>query len=53
MSGTGNNQQLKTGASVLRGLLELAKKPIQTGSGANKATVLASITLLPLPNSNG
>ena len=53
VSGTGNNQQLKTGASVLRGLLELAKKPIQTGSGANKATVLASITLLPLPNSNG
>jgi sigma-70-like protein len=53
VAGQGNNQQIQTGASVLRGLLQLAKKPIQTGTGANKATVLASITLRPLPNSNG
>jgi hypothetical protein len=50
VTGTGNNQQVQTGASVLRGLLELAKKPIQTGTGKTKATVLASITLQPLPN---
>ena len=37
---------------MLRGLLELASKPIETGTGENKATVLANITLLPLPNSN-
>jgi hypothetical protein len=37
---------------VLRGLLELANKPIETGTGKNKATVLANITLLPLPKSN-
>jgi len=53
VTGQGNSQQVQTGASVLRGLLELAKKPIQTGTGNNKATVLASITLRPLPNSNG
>jgi len=53
VTGQGNDQQVKTGASVLRGLLELAKKPVETGTGKNKATVLASITLLPLPNSNG
>jgi Anti-sigma-K factor rskA/Sigma-70, region 4 len=50
VTGTGSNQQVQTGASVLRGLLELAKKPIQTGTGNTKATVLASITLRPLPN---
>jgi hypothetical protein len=53
VTGQGNSQQVHTGSSVLRGLLELAKKPIQTGTGNNRATVLASITLLPLPNSNG
>jgi hypothetical protein len=53
VTGQGNDQQVKTGTSVLRGLLELAKKPIETGTGSNRATVLASITLLPLPNSNG
>jgi hypothetical protein len=50
VTGTGNDQQVQTGASVLRGLLELAKKPIETGTGKNRATVLASITLQPLPN---
>ena len=34
---------------MLRGLLELAEKPIQTGTGKNKATVLANIPLMPLP----
>jgi hypothetical protein len=53
VTGTGSSQKVTTGASVLRGLLTLAKKPIQTGTGANRATVLASITLRPLPNSNG
>ena len=52
VTGQGSDQQVKTGASVLRGLLELASKPIETGTGKNKATVLANITLLPLPNSN-
>ena len=32
-------------------LLELANEPIETGTGKNKATVLANIPLLPLPNS--
>ena len=53
VTGQGSDQQVKTGASVLRGLLELASKPIETGTGKNKATVLANITLLPLPESNG
>ena len=53
VTGQGNNQQVQTGQSVLRGLLTLAKKPIQTGTAAGAATVLASITLRPLPNSNG
>jgi hypothetical protein len=52
VTGEGQDQQVKTGASVLRGLLELANEPIETGTGKNKATVLANIPLLPLPNSN-
>jgi Anti-sigma-K factor rskA/Sigma-70, region 4 len=52
VTGEGQDQQVKTGASVLRGILEMASKPIETGTGKNKATVLANITLLPLPNSN-
>jgi hypothetical protein len=51
VTGEGSDQQVKTGTSVLRGLLELASKPIETGTGKNKATVLANITLLPLPDS--
>jgi hypothetical protein len=53
VSGQGKNRKVETGPSVLRGLLELASQPIQTGSGQNKATVLANIALLPLPKSNG
>jgi hypothetical protein len=52
VTGEGNDQQVKTGSSVLRGLLELAKEPIETGTGKQKATVLANITLLPLPDNN-
>jgi hypothetical protein len=53
VTGQGSNQQVKTGPSVLRGLLELAKQPIETGTGNNKATVLANIPLRPLPESGG
>jgi hypothetical protein len=53
VTGQGNDRQVKTGTSVLRGLLELAKEPIETGTGQNKATVLANIPLRPLPNSSG
>lgn len=51
VTGQGEDQQVKTGSSVLRGLLEMARKPIETGTGNNKATVLANIPLLPLPDS--
>jgi anti-sigma-K factor RskA len=53
ITGSGNSQKVNTGPSVLRGALKLADKPIETGSGKNKATVLAQISLLPLPNSSG
>jgi Sigma-70, region 4/Anti-sigma-K factor rskA, C-terminal len=53
ITGSGNNRNVKTGPSVLRGALKLADKPVQTGTGKNKATVLAQISLLPLPNSGG
>jgi hypothetical protein len=53
VTGTGNSRKVTNGASVLRGTLKLADKPVVTGKGANKATVLAQIPLLPLPNSGG
>jgi hypothetical protein len=53
ITGTGNDRSVKNGPSLLRGELKLADKPIETGSGKNKATVLAQISLLPLPNSGG
>jgi Sigma-70, region 4/Anti-sigma-K factor rskA len=53
VTGQGNDQQVQTGRSVLRGLLELANEPVETGTGKNKATVLANIPLRPLPNSSG
>jgi hypothetical protein len=53
VTGQGRNQQVKTGPSVLRGLLELAEQPIETGTGENKATVLANIPLRPLPEAGG
>jgi Anti-sigma-K factor rskA, C-terminal/Sigma-70, region 4 len=38
-----------SGDSVMRGALTLLKKPIAQGSGKNRATVVASIRLQPLP----
>jgi Sigma-70, region 4 len=51
ISGTGNNRKINTGPSIMRGQLKLSAKPIETGTGKNKATVLAQIPLLPLPSS--
>jgi hypothetical protein len=51
--GEGQDRQVNTGPSVLRGLLELAEEPIETGTGDNRATVLANIPLQPLPKSGG
>jgi Sigma-70, region 4 len=53
ITGTGKNQKAHTGSSILRGQMKLADKPVQTGSGKNKATVLAQIPLVPLPSSGG
>ena len=53
ITGTGNDRKVENGPSVLRGTLKLADKPVQTGTGKNKATVLAQISLLPLPTSGG
>jgi hypothetical protein len=47
--GQGDRQRLKPGQSILRGELKLAAKPVETGTGKNKATVLAQIALRPLP----
>jgi hypothetical protein len=53
VSGKGDDQKVANGASVLRGLLKLSDKPVETGTGKNKATVLANIRLVPLPDSGG
>jgi hypothetical protein len=53
VTGQGKDRSIENGPSVLRGLLEFADKPIQTGKGKNQATVLANIQLLPLPQSDG
>jgi Sigma-70, region 4 len=53
VSGTGESQQVRNGKSVLRGLIEMSPNPVTTGSGKNKATLLANIGLLPLPQSGG
>jgi hypothetical protein len=53
VTGSGNSRNVKNGSSVLRGALKLADKPVETGTGKNKATVLAQISLLPLPSSGG
>jgi hypothetical protein len=50
ITGSGNSRNVKNGPSVLRGTLKLADKPVQTGTGKNKATVLAQISLQPLSN---
>jgi hypothetical protein len=46
---TAEGQNLKTGESVLRGLLQLADKPVTRGKGKNRVTVFGQIELLPLP----
>jgi hypothetical protein len=38
-----------SGDSVMRGVLQMLKKPIAQGSGKNRATVVASVRLQPLP----
>jgi hypothetical protein len=48
-----NGQRLRTGDSVLRGLLRLRDRPVSQGSGKNRVTLLADIQLLPLPNRTG
>lgn len=53
VTGSGNSRNVKNGSSVLRGVLKLADKPVETGTGKNKATVLAQIPLTPLPDSGG
>jgi hypothetical protein len=53
VAGSGKSRSVKNGPSVLRGALKLAAKPVVTGTGNNKATVLAQISLLPLPTSGG
>jgi anti-sigma-K factor RskA/sigma-70-like protein len=49
----GGRQNLRTGPSVLRGLLELRDKPVTRGTGNQRITLLADIRLLPLPDSGG
>ena len=49
--GRGPGSAGQDGRSVLRGLLELASEPIETGTGKNKATVLANIPAAAAPNS--
>jgi len=48
-----NGETLRTGDSVLRGLLELRDKPVTRGTGKNRITLLADIQLLPLPGRSG
>jgi Anti-sigma-K factor rskA/Sigma-70, region 4 len=43
-----NNDRKHSGQSVLRGLLELLKKPVTQGSGKYRVTLLATIRLRPL-----
>ena len=49
----GNQRNFKTGSSVMRGLLELRRKPVTRGSGKQKVTLLAEVPLRPLPQSGG
>jgi hypothetical protein len=48
-----DQQDLQTGPSVLRGLLELREKPITRGEGAQRISVLADVRLRPLPDAGG
>ncbi len=53
VTGKGDSQEVQTGDSVLRGPLKLAAKPVETGTGKSKATVLATIGLQPVGESGG
>src|SRR5215212_6750002 len=48
-----NRDSAHSGRSVLRGVLELLKKPIVQGSGKNRAKVIANIRMQPLPQGGG
>jgi Sigma-70, region 4 len=50
VAGTGDNQRFEDGPTVLRGLIELRKKPISQGSGQQRVTLLGQIRLRPLPD---
>jgi Sigma-70, region 4 len=52
-TGSGKNQRINNGPSVLRGTLQLSQNPVSQGSGANRVTVLGQIALRPLPGSGG
>jgi hypothetical protein len=48
-----NRDASHSGRSVMRGVLELLKKPIAQGSGKSRAKVTANIRLQPLPQDQG
>ncbi|MET0512848.1 MAG: anti-sigma factor [Thermoleophilaceae bacterium] len=52
VTGQGENQGFERGPSVLRGLLEMRKKPVTRGEGKQRTTLLANFRLLPVPQSN-
>ena len=53
VTGQGEDQGFERGPSVLRGLLEMRKKPVTRGKGEQRTTLLANIRLLPVPQSGG
>jgi hypothetical protein len=44
------NNSVRTGESVLRGLLQVSQNPVTQGTGRDRITVIANIRLVPLPN---
>jgi hypothetical protein len=46
-----NGQSLRTGESVLRGLVKMRAKPVTEGTGKNQVKLLGQVELLPLPAS--
>jgi hypothetical protein len=49
----GGDDSFKNGPSVMRGEIKLRDKPVTTGKGKNKVTLLAQIRMVPLPGSAG
>jgi Anti-sigma-K factor rskA/Sigma-70, region 4 len=49
----GGEDSFKNGPSVMRGEIKLRDKPVTTGKGRNKVTLLAQIEMVPLPGSAG